>query len=151
MICARDIMSTEVVTVGPETRLTELARTMLNAEVSGVPVVTEDGELLGMVTETDLIESQQKLHMPTVIALFDAVVYVESSKHFEEKVRKAAAATARELMHSPAVTLAPDTPLAEVAEMMTRKKVHHLPVVADGKLVGIVGKADVVRGIAMGE
>jgi CBS domain-containing protein len=149
MICARDIMSTEVVTVRHDTPLRELAKTMLEAEVSGLPVIDASGKVLGMVTETDLIESQQKLHFPTVIALFDAVVYVESSKHFEDKVHKAAAATAGELMHSPAVTVTPDTSLPDLAEIMGRKKVHHLPVVAEDKLVGIVGKADVVRGITM--
>ena len=149
MICARDIMSTEVVTARSDTPLRELARTMLEADVSGLPVVDDGGKLLGMVTETDLIESQQKLHFPTVIALFDAVVYVESSKHFEEKVHKAAAATAGELMHTPVVTVTPETPLADLAETMGSKKVHHLPVVAGDKLVGIVGKADVVRGITM--
>ena len=142
-------MSTEVVSVHPDTPLRELAKTLLEAEISGVPVVDDDGKLLGMVTEADLIESQQKLHFPTVIALFDAVVYVESSKQFEEKVHKAAAATAGELMQSPAVTVTPETPLTDLAETMGRKKVHHLPVVAGDKLVGIVGKADVVRGITM--
>ncbi|RMF82075.1 MAG: CBS domain-containing protein, partial [Nitrospirae bacterium] len=146
MVTARDIMQTEVVTCTPETPLAELARQMLDRGVSGVPVVDTGGRVVGVVTENDIIESHQELRFPTVVALFDAILYVESPRHFEERVRKAAATTAGELMHAPPITVGPEATLEEIATVMTRHGVHHLPVVEGGRLVGIVGKADVVRG-----
>ena len=148
MIHARDIMQTEVVTVSPETSLEELGRLMLEHGVSGVPVVDGDGAVIGVVTENDIIETHEELRFPTVVALFDAILYVESSRHFEEQVRRAAATTARELMHAPVVSVSPEATLPEIASIMTRKRIHHLPVIEGDRLVGMVGKADVVRGIA---
>ncbi|NCO58806.1 MAG: hypothetical protein COW73_06830 [Nitrospirae bacterium CG18_big_fil_WC_8_21_14_2_50_70_55] len=148
MIHARDIMQTAVVTCSPETSLEELGRLMLDHAISGVPVVDGAGTILGVVTENDIIETHEELRFPTVVALFDAILYVESSRHFEEQVRKAAATTARELMHTPVVSVAPGATLQQIASLMTHEGVHHLPVVEGGKLVGMIGKADVVRGIA---
>ncbi len=148
MIHARDIMQTEVITATPETSLEELGRLMLEHNISGVPVIDDHGTVVGVVTENDIIETHEELRFPTVVALFDAILYVESSRHFEEQVRKAAATTARELMHTPVVSVSPEATLPEIASIMTRKQIHHLPVIEGGKLVGMVGKADVVRGIA---
>jgi len=148
MTHARDIMQTKVVTAAPETSLETLGRLMLDHTISGVPVVDGSGTVLGVVTENDIIETHEELRFPTVVALFDAILYVESSRHFEEQVRKAAATTARELMHTPVVNVAPDATLQEIASIMTGKRIHPLPVIEAGKLVGMIGKADVVRGIA---
>ncbi len=150
MLTAQDIMTREVVTVTPETTLEELAKLFIEHDISGVPVVDPAGTLLGMVTENDLIRKEKKLHIPTVVTLFDAVIYLERSKPFEEELRHLAATQVRDLYSPNPLTIEEKTPLDEIAALMVDKDVHHLPVLRETRLVGIVGKKDIMRAIARG-
>lgn len=149
MKTARDIMTPEVFTVTPETLLDALARAFGERQVSGFPVVDDTGRLVGVVTETDLIHQNQRLHIPTAIALFDAVIVLGSSKRLEEELRRMAATTVAEIMARDPVTVRPEATAAEVATLMAEKDAHTVPVVDEGgRLVGVVGKRDVIRAIA---
>ena len=88
MITAKDIMSNQVITVTKDTSIKELSDLFIKHKVNGFPVVDEKDQLIGMVTEKNLIEKSKNLHIPTVIALFDAVIYLESGKKFEEEVKR---------------------------------------------------------------
>jgi CBS-domain-containing membrane protein len=145
MLQAKDVMSRDVITAGPKMPVKELARLLVAKNISGVPVVNDDGMLIGIATEKDLISRDKKLHLPTVVTLFDAVIYLESEKHFKEELKKMAAATVEDIMVSDVVTIEEETPLQEIATLMADKGKDLLPVIKAGKLVGIVGKADVVR------
>jgi predicted transcriptional regulator len=79
-------MTTEVITVRKETGLKELAKILYDNHINGVPVVDEDGSLIGIICESDLIRKDKKLHIPTVIAVFDAVFYLESPKIIEKEI-----------------------------------------------------------------
>lgn len=150
MLTARDIMTKDVITVKPETSIEELASLLVNHGISGVPVVDDEGGLFGIVTEHDLISRNKRLHIPTVISFLDAAVYLESSKRFEEEVRRVAATKVGDICVRKVVTISEDTLLVDIATLMSEKKVHLLPVVKGGKIVGIVGKRDVVRAVASG-
>lgn len=145
MLTAADIMSQEIFTVTPETDVTELAKRFLATGVSTMPVVDGAGKLVGIVSETDLVEQNKPLHIPTVIAIFDWVVYLESEKDFRDEVQRVTARTVAEICERDVVTCAPTATTAEVAALMTEKKVHLVPVVAEGKLVGVVGRHDLIR------
>ena len=84
MLIASDIMTTDVITVKKETTLKELARILYQYHINGAPVVDDEGALIGIICESDLIRKDQKLHIPTVVALFDAVFYLESSRNMEK-------------------------------------------------------------------
>ena len=142
---ARDIMTRDVVTVGPEMPVKDLARLLVERGISGAPVLDPSGVLVGIVTEKDLIERNKRLHLPTVISLFDAVIYLESERHFKEELRKMSAATVADIMTREVVTVTEETPLTEIATIMSERDKDLLPVVRDGKVVGSVGKADMVR------
>ena len=86
MLNASDIMTTEVITVKEETPLKELAEILYKNRINGVPVVDDEGLLMGIICESDLIRKDKKLHIPTVVALFDAVFYLESSKNIEKEI-----------------------------------------------------------------
>src|SRR3990172_4602125 len=93
----KDIMTKEVVTVKPEMTIEELARLFTKHDISGAPVVDEAGGLIGIVTENDLIKMEQRLHIPTIITIFDAVIYLGSSKKFEDDLKRMAQSCAKRI------------------------------------------------------
>ena len=104
MLTARDIMTTEVVSVRTDTSLKDLAKKFVETRYSNMPVLDETGELVGVISETDLIEQQKPLHIPTVMAFFDGVFYLESEKRFQQEVDRVTATTVGELCSRDPVT-----------------------------------------------
>jgi CBS domain-containing protein len=145
MLSASDIMTTDVITVKKETPLSELAEILTQNHINGVPVVDDEGLLIGIICESDLIRRDKKLHIPTVVALFDAVIYLESSKKMEEEIKRISATTVEDLYTRKVVTVDEKTPIDEIATIMTQKKIYTIPVMDGDNLVGIVGKNDVIR------
>lgn len=148
MLTAQEIMTRQVHTVTPEMAIEELAQTFLRTGVSSLPVVDDAGKLLGVVTETDLVEQNKPLHIPTVIALFDWVIYLESEKEFQAEVSRISARKVGDICSRELVTCAPDTSVADIARLMSERKVHLVPVVDGERLVGVVARLDLIR--AMG-
>lgn len=148
MLTAKDIMTKDVITVKPETSIEELAGILMKNEISGVPVLDDSGALYGIVTENDLISRNKRLHIPTVVSFLDAAIYLESSKKFEQEVKRVTATSVKEICIRKVVTIAEDTSLVDIATIMSEKKAHLLPVVKAGKIVGIVGKRDMVKAMA---
>jgi len=144
-------MTRDVVTVTKEMTIEELARLFARHAISGAPVVDEEGGLIGIVTENDLIKMEQRLHIPTVITILDAVIYLGSSKKFEEDIKRMAATKVADIYKKDVVTVSENATLQEVATIMSEKNIHHLPVIKKGKIVGIIGKKDIVKAIAKGE
>ena len=150
MIRAQDIMKTGVITVSPETTVEELGRLFIERGISGAPVVSADGKLYGIVTENDLIKQNRRFHIPTIIRLFDAFIPLEGSSSMEKEIRRMSASRVSEICTREVVTVAPETPLQEIATIMSEKGIHLLPVIDAGKIVGIIGKMEVIKG-SMGE
>jgi CBS domain-containing protein len=147
MLNASDIMTTEVITVKKETSLKELAGILYNNHINGVPVVDDDGSLIGIICESDLIRKDRKLHIPTVVTLFDAVIYLENPKNIEKEFRRVSATTVADLYTKKPVTVDEKAPIDEIATLMTQKKIYTIPVMDGNRLVGIIGKADLIRTI----
>jgi len=150
MLIAKDIMTKNVIAVTPDTTVERLAKLMTEHKISGMPVLDENGKLVGIVTENDLISRNKRLHIPTVMTIFDAIIYLERPKKLEEEMRKMMGTSVSDICTKRVITIKEDTPLIEIATIMSEKKVHLLPVMRGEELVGIVGKADLVRGLAEG-
>ena len=148
MLNASDIMTTDVITVKKDTSLKELAKILYKNHINGVPVVDDDGSLLGIICESDLIRKDKKLHIPTVVTLFDAVIYLENPKNIEKEFQRVSATTVGELYTRKAITVDEKTPIDEIATIMTQKKIYTIPVMDGDRLVGIIGKADLIRTLA---
>lgn len=148
---AQTIMTANVITVTPETSVGELAKILSKHRISGVPVVDLEGSVVGIVTEKDLIRKDARLHIPTVFRIFDAFVAVERPGRMLEEMKRMAATTAGDICTRKVVTLHPENTVEEIATTMSEKNVHLLPVLKDGKIIGIVGKVDVVRALATKE
>lgn len=147
MLTAKEIMTREVCTVREETDLKELAALFVEHNYKTLPVVDAGGRLVGIVSQTDLIEQDRPLHIPTVISLFDWVLYLESPKVFSDEVRKVSARKVGEICVREVITCTPDTPVEEVANLMVEHKVHLLPVLDGGRLVGVVARFDLIRSL----
>ncbi len=145
MLTAADVMTKDVSTVKKETGIRELAELFAQNRISSAPVVDDNNGLIGIVTETDLIEQDKSLHIPTVISLFDWVIYLESEKKFEKELKKMTGQTVEDIYREEVETVNPSTPVSEVADIMSSKKIHAIPVVDGGRLVGIVARIDLIR------
>ena len=146
MLTAQDIMTRQVHAVTLETNVEELARLFVDKGVSAMPVLDASGRLAGPVTETDLVEQDKPLHIPTVVSIFDWAIYLESEKSFQQEVRKTPARQVGEICSREVVTCTPETPVSEIANLMVKHKVHLVPVVdAGGKVLGVVARLDIIR------
>ena len=144
MLTVADVMTRDVITVRKETTIRELAEIFTRHRISSAPVVDAAGALVGIVTETDLIEQDKSLHIPTVISLFDWVIYLESEKKFEKELKKMTGQTVGDIYSTEVDTVTPTTPISEVADLMSSKKIHAIPVVDAKKVVGIIARIDLI-------
>ena len=144
MLKAKDIMTKDVITVKPEATVENLARLLMEHKISGVPVVDDEKKIVGIVTENDLIRKNKRFHIPTIIRLFDAYILLGSGKA-DAEIKKMAASTVGEICTEKVVSIQEDTSLEDIATIMAEQHIHLLPVLSDNTVIGIVGKADVVR------
>jgi len=140
-----EIMAKEVVTVKSETSIREIADIFEQRRFGSLPVIDDAGNLIGIVTASDLVEQGRTLHIPTVISIFDWVIPLESEKALEQELHRMTAQTVGEIMSTGVVTIAPTEPVSKAADMMSYHKLHALPVVKDNKVVGMVARIDIIR------
>jgi len=145
MSTAADIMTTDIIVVYPETEITEAARLLLDHHINGLPVVGQNGRLEGMICQDDLVTQQKKIPVPSYFILLDGLIPLTSQRDIEKAVKKMAAVTVEEAMSTDPVTVEPGTELEEIATLMVKHNIHTIPVLDQGKLVGIIGKEDILK------
>ena len=145
MTTVRDIMTTDLITLSPDMNIADAAKILLDKRINGAPVVDDSGRLVGILCQSDLIAQQKKLPIPTVFTFLDSIIQLTSKKQIEKQIRKIAALRVADAMTPEPVTIHPDTGLETVAALMVDSNFHTLPVVEDSRLVGIIGKEDVLR------
>ncbi|MGJ3251560.1 MAG: CBS domain-containing protein [Elainellaceae cyanobacterium] len=144
-----DVMTPDPVVVNPETPLREAIQLIAEKRVSGLPVVNSDGKLVGVISETDLMWQETGVRPPAYIMLLDSVIYLENPNTYDRELHKALGQTVGEVMTKEFITVKPDKPLREAAQMMHERKIQRLLVVnAETKLVGILTRGDIVRFMA---
>lgn len=145
MAKAKDIMSTKVITVLPETPITEAAQLLIEKHLNGLPVVDQGGRLTGIICQEDLIFQQKKIPIPSFFTVLDSLIPLSSEKSIEKEVKKIAAVTVANAMTPDPVTVDPDAGIEDIASIMIKNDIHSLPVLDQGKLVGIIGKEDILK------
>lgn len=136
-VTAKDIMSSSpLITVTPDASLQEIARVLTDYRISGVPVVTDEGKLVGIVSEADLLPKEAGNHLRTIF------VWSEKAKRL---LRKFEGTTARELMTAEVITAHEATPVKSLASMMIANQINRVPIVRGDKPVGIVSRNDVLK------
>ncbi|MCI0469601.1 MAG: CBS domain-containing protein [Nitrospirae bacterium] len=148
MLKAKDILTKDVITVKPSATIDELARIFIEKNISGAPVVDDNENLIGIVTENDLISQNKRFHIPTVMRLFDAFIPLESQSKIESEIKKMAAATAGDICTRDVITVNEESTMEDIATIMSEKKVHLMPVVDGKKIKGVIGKMDLIKAMA---
>jgi CBS domain-containing protein len=149
MPTVREYMDDDPETVTPDTPAEDVAKLLGEHELHGVPVVNEAGRAVGIVTENDLVMADEEgdLHIPHYIELFGGLVFLEPVRGFERRLRKAMAATAKDLMTADPTTIGPDADVHEAGRVISSSGHNRLPVVEHGRLVGVITRADVLRAL----
>ena len=145
MLKVRDIMTKEIISVSPETEIANAAKILLEKRINGMPVIDAFGRLVGIICQSDLVAQQKGIPIPSVFTLLESYIPLTSIKRLDKEMKKIAALTVREAMTPDPVTVSLETDIEEVAKLMVDKKYHTLPVVEGDKIVGIVGKEDVLK------
>ena len=146
----REIMEPDPMSVTPDASVEDVVRAMREHELPGVPVVDAGGRCVGIVTEADLVlpDDEGDLHIPHYIELFGGTIFLEPLSRFEDRLRKAFAARAADMMTERPDTVGPDTTVREAARAIHETGHNRLPVVEDGRLVGVVTRLDVLGALA---
>ena len=143
---AGQIMTKNVITVSPGDAVEQVARLLLEHQVSGLPVVDAENRVVGIISEGDLVIREKEVKAPAFSEVLGGVIFLESQKRFFEELKKTIALTVGELMSHKVFTVSEETSLEQIATLMTKKEVNRVPVVnADNKLVGIVTRQDIIR------
>ena len=143
---AKDIMTSRVVTVGPDEPVTAIAQRLTDHHISAVPVVEEDGTLLGIVSEGDLLR-RPEIGTEKPSGSWWLNLWREPSD-LAEDFTKAHGKTARDVMTAPVISVGPEASLSEVAETLERNHIKRVPIVDDGRVVGLISRANIIREIA---
>jgi len=146
----RDVMTTQVATLRPDQPVSEAADLLAAGRYGAMPVIDATGRLVGLLSDEDLIVSEARLHVPTVISFLGATFTLPGEQHrFEDELKKVAGSSVAEVMDGHPPTIGADDTVEDLATAMHERDVSHLPVVdASGNLVGIVARGDLVRFIA---
>ncbi len=138
---AKQIMTTEVITASPEEPVQKLVERMLAKEVTALPIIDRDGNLKGIVTEGDIIVRVDVSPEPIDIG----VASIGKLKRMFRILDKRAGTTAAEIMTTDLITVTEDTPLTEISRLMVKHRIKNVLVVKEGKLVGLVGRKNILR------
>ncbi len=142
---AKEIMTTDVITVNPDTEITAATRILLEKRINGLPVLDAERRLVGILCQSDLVSQQKKLPLPSFFTFLDGFIPLNSMKHVERQLEKAVALTVSRVMSLNPISVSPDTEISTIAALMVDRNYHTLPVLEDGRLVGVIGKEDILR------
>ena len=145
----RDVMTRDVATLRPDQPIAEAADALAEGRYGAMPVVDADGRFLGLLRDEDLIASEARVHVPTYLMLLGTSLPLPGSmKRFEHELQKFAGATVTDVMDDHPETVTSDVTLEDVATLMHDRELTHVPVIDDGRVVGLVARSDIVRFIA---
>jgi CBS-domain-containing membrane protein len=149
MPTARDIMTADPVTVTEDTGVQDAADILVNQPYHALPVVDADNRLVGLVTDSDLVDRTKRVHLPTVVTILDSYIPIAGFKQFADDLRKATATTVGELCSRDVDYVEPEAELDEVATLLGEHHIHTVPVLdSDSRLLGIITNTDIIRALS---
>jgi len=144
-----DVMSRDPIVVTPQTPLQDAIQILAKNSLSGLAVVDQDENLVGVISETDLMWQETGATPPAYIILLDSVIYLQNPAQHERELHKALGQTVGEVMTKDPIIVKPDKPLRDAAQLMHERRIHRLPVLDEsGKVIGILTHADIIRFMA---
>jgi CBS domain-containing protein len=147
----REVMTTDVLTFGPDDNVQEAMQRLVDRSVDAGPVLDGDGAVVGMLSTGDLIVEEARVHFPTVVNFLGVNVTMPfERKNLDDTMAKALGASVGEVMTADPITIAVDSSVEDAATVMHDTDVSRLPVIEDGRLVGLISRGDIVRAIVLG-
>jgi CBS domain-containing protein len=144
-----EVMTPDPISVTPQTPLQEAISILAEKKISGLPVVNEQGKIVGVISETDLMWQETGVETPPYIMFLDSVIYLQNPAKYNKEIHKAIGQTVSEAMSDRPITIKADKSVKEAAQIMHEKKIRRLPVVNnESQLVGIITQGDVIRMMA---
>jgi len=147
----KEVMQTKVITVSIDMEIREIAKILYENNISGVPVVDEAGNLVGIVSEGDLLHKKANPKLPGVVSILGEFIYYAGVKQYEYDLKKLFALKASEIMTPDVFTVGPAAPIEEAASLMVDHEIKRLPVLEDGKIVGIISRMDIMKTLIIDE
>lgn len=144
-----DVMTPNPISVPPDAELKDAIQLMADNHIGGLPVISADNDLVGILSESDLMWQTTGVDVPAYIMLLDSVIYLKNPTQYNQELHKALGQRVKDVMSDRVVTITPDKSLREAAHLMHDKQVRRLPVVnTDKQVVGILTRGDIVREMA---
>ncbi|MBN3039903.1 MAG: CBS domain-containing protein [Candidatus Omnitrophica bacterium] len=143
----KEMMTKEIITVSPDMQVRKFADLLIDKNISGAPVVDDQGNLLGLALEKGVMFLDKNVHLPSFIHIAMGF-FTFGVKKFEEEIKKVTASKVSEIMIKEYVSFSEDMSVEDAATIMLEKDVYYCPVLKGQKLIGIVTKRDIVRSIA---
>ena len=145
MMKVKEVMQTKVITIPMNTEIKEIARTLCENNISGVPVVDSDGNLVGIVSEGDLLHKETEPKTPHMMTILGEIIFYFGVKKYESDLKKLFALQASEIMTPDVLTIDKESDIGEAATLMVNNKIKCLPVLENGKIIGIVSRMDIIK------
>ncbi|MBM7614275.1 CBS domain-containing protein [Alkaliphilus hydrothermalis] len=141
----KEIMTTEVITTKKDNTVEDVIKLLVDHNISGIPVVDDENYVVGIITEGDIIYRSKKLRIPSYFTILDSYIFLDNPNTVQEQIKKMVGYKVEDVMSDTVIVVKEDETVEEVATIITHKKVNRLPVVKDGKLVGIVSRRDIIK------
>lgn len=144
-----DAMTRDPIVAHPETSISEVVQILAEKQISGLPVIDQQGQLVGIISEADLMWQESGVTPPAYVMLLDSVIYLQNPKKYQESLHKALGQTVLDVMTKDPMTIAADQPLPAAARIMNERKINSLPVLGEAnQLIGILTRGDIIRVMA---
>lgn len=142
----KDIMAKDVITVKSTDTVDTCASLLFNHNISGLPVMDDEGKLVGIVTEGDLIRRESRIQGPAVLEILGGLIYLDTPKKFMEELKRSMGQLVQDVMSKKLVTISPEASAEEAATLLVQNKIKRLPVIdKTGQLIGIVSRRDILN------
>jgi CBS domain-containing protein len=145
-----EIMTVNPITVKPQTPLADAIKIIAEKRISGMPVVNDEGKLVGVISESDLMWKETGVEPPPYIMILDSVIYLQNPARYEKEIHKALGQVVDDVMTDKPISIHANQTLREAANLMHEKNIRRLPVVEEnsGEVVGILTRGDIIRSMA---
>lgn len=144
-----EVMTPSPITVKPETPLKEAIALLVEHKISGMPVVSEKGELVGVLSESDLMWQETGVEPPPYIMILDSIIYLQNPSRYEKEIHKALGQTVADVMSEKPITINSTETVKQAAQLLHQKQIRRLPVVNEEKeVIGIITQGDIIRAMA---
>jgi CBS domain-containing protein len=146
-----EVMTPNPVTVRPQTPLSDAIKIIAQKRISGMPVVDYNGNLVGVISETDLMWKETGVETAPYIMILDSVIYLQNPARYDQEIHKVLGQVVEDVMTKKAVSIHPHQSLKEAAHLMHEKNIRRLPVIDQntGEVVGILTRGDIIRSMAL--